>query len=569
MAITVSVKWGKKKFDDVKVDPAGSSDAFRATLEGLTGVPAAKQKLLCKKGWPGILKAGAPLSATSLSEGAVVTLVGTASKLAAASEKVVFVEDLPRSALASAGAALPPGLANGHNNICYMNATLQCIRAVPELCQAAREAAAGDLPPGAAAGVASALGHLFEEMAHKTEHDDVFPAGFLAAVRAAHPVFAEVAPNGIPRQQDSDEFQNALLGDLATALVKPPAAGPAPLAPPLRGSGRSANVVDSLLGLELDTTMTCDEAPDAEPPVRRTDTQLKLVCNIQGGGGSSTKVNFLSEGLRLAMEGSTEKRSEVLGRDALWTRKSRISRLPPYLCVQFMRFYWQAHTDAAPGAPAGSKFKIKRSVAFPANGLDMFDFCAPDLQKALTAARDKHAREEESRRAARDAAGASADGPAAKRAKEAELPSSSSSSSAAAAAAAAAASSADADDESALEAAVSASAEGSSSGTSSSSSSSPAAPEEGVALPSPYAMPAEFEGIYELFAVVSHAGPDAESGHYTGWVRQGKPGSGSDDWVNFDDETVSSCKTEHVLGLKGSGSDTGDIAYVVFYRAVK
>tara|TARA_Y100000780_G_scaffold203610_1_gene197522 strand:+ start:174 stop:422 length:249 start_codon:yes stop_codon:yes gene_type:complete len=82
-------------------------------------------------------------------------------------------------------------------------------------------------------------------------------------------------------------------------------------------------------------------------------------------------------------------------------------------------------------------------------------------------------------------------------------------------------------------------------------------------------MPAEFEGIYELFAVVSHAGPDAESGHYTGWVRQGKPGSGSDDWVNFDDETVSSCKTEHVLGLKGSGSDTGDIAYVVFYRAVK
>ena len=37
MAITVSVKWGKKKFDDVKVDPAGSSDAFRATLEGLTG----------------------------------------------------------------------------------------------------------------------------------------------------------------------------------------------------------------------------------------------------------------------------------------------------------------------------------------------------------------------------------------------------------------------------------------------------------------------------------------------------------------------------------------------------
>ena len=41
----------------------------------------------------------------------------------------------------------------------------------------------------------------------------------------------------------------------------------------------------------------------------------------------------------LGLKGTLEKRSPVLGRDALWTRTTRISRLPRYLCVQFMRFY--------------------------------------------------------------------------------------------------------------------------------------------------------------------------------------------------------------------------------------
>ena len=29
----------------------------------------------------------------------------------------------------------------------------------------------------------------------------------------------------------------------------------------------------------------------------------------------------------------------MLGREAVWTRTSKIKRLPRYVCVQFMRFY--------------------------------------------------------------------------------------------------------------------------------------------------------------------------------------------------------------------------------------
>jgi hypothetical protein len=32
-------------------------------------------------------------------------------------------------------------------------------------------------------------------------------------------------------------------------------------------------------------------------------------------------------------------------------------------------------------------------------------------------------------------------------------------------------------------------------------------------------LPARFRGLYELFAVVTHKGRSADSGHYMGWVR--------------------------------------------------
>ena len=33
-------------------------------------------------------------------------------------------------------------------------------------------------------------------------------------------------------------------------------------------------------------------------------------------------------------------------------------------------------------------------------------------------------------------------------------------------------------------------------------------------------LPAGFQGIYELFAVVTHKGRSADSGHYVAWIRE-------------------------------------------------
>ena len=81
----------------------------------------------------------------------------------------------------------------------------------------------------------------------------------------------------------------------------------------------------------------------------------------------------------------------------------------------------------------------------------------------------------------------------------------------------------------------------------------------GAGAPVGPGLPTDFMGNYEVFAFVTHKGRLAEGGHYMGWVRQE-----GDDWLAFNDDEVSPCKTETILQLKGGG-DT-DMAYLAFYR---
>ena len=46
------------------------------------------------------------------------------------------------------------------------------------------------------------------------------------------------------------------------------------------------------------------------------------------------------------LEGTIEKHSDVLDRNAVWKKTLRINRLPKYLCVQFMRFYWKTTPES-------------------------------------------------------------------------------------------------------------------------------------------------------------------------------------------------------------------------------
>jgi ubiquitin carboxyl-terminal hydrolase 14 len=79
-------------------------------------------------------------------------------------------------------------------------------------------------------------------------------------------------------------------------------------------------------------------------------------------------------------EEQIEKQSPSPGRNAIYTKRSRISRLPKYLTVHFVRFFWKRETQ--------KKAKIMRKVTFP-HELDIVEFCTEELQKQLVPVRDK------------------------------------------------------------------------------------------------------------------------------------------------------------------------------------
>jgi len=71
-----------------------------------------------------------------------------------------------------------------------------------------------------------------------------------------------------------------------------------------------------------------------------------------------------------------EKFSEALQRNAIWNKTSKINKLPSYICINFVRFYWKK--ESAVGGTKAGRAKILRSVAYP-RVLDLFEYCSKSL----------------------------------------------------------------------------------------------------------------------------------------------------------------------------------------------
>ena len=86
-------------------------------------------------------------------------------------------------------------------------------------------------------------------------------------------------------------------------------------------------------------------------PAQESSTSYTLKCNI------SQEVNHLHEGIVLSLKDDREKSSEALGgRTALFKGSSVLTRLPPHLSVQLVRFFYRTDTR--------SKAKVLRKVQY-------------------------------------------------------------------------------------------------------------------------------------------------------------------------------------------------------------
>lgn len=297
-------------------------------------------------------------------------------------------------------------------------------------------------------------------------------------------------------QQDAEEFFNTIMHSMSAALAA------------------SNQSLDKYMGFEVEETLRCLECPE-EPPSVRVERLNKLVCNIQGGAGSTVQVNHIHEGLKIGFEGTVEKYSEILGRNALWSKTQKMRSLPMYACVQFMRFFWKATPESMDHA--GVKCKIMRKVTY-GQVLDMFEFCDERLQSGLKHNRllaDKQLDDEQNAAESRKRSLEESSGQASDAMEVTSEP------------------------------AV----------TSEEVQTSPMQGKFGDGIPD------NFTGMYELMGVVTHKGRSADSGHYIGWVRE-SPGSNT--WWKYDDNVVTAVTTEDILALNGGGD--WHTAYLNFYR---
>ena len=109
---------------------------------------------------------------------------------------------------------------------------------------------------------------------------------------------------------------------------------------------------------------------------------MKLPCHIDN---NNKPIDSIDEGLEVSLKGQLEKFSEMLQRNAIFEKSQKINKLPSYLAVQFMRFYWKGESTVG-GTKAG-RAKILRSVAYPRT-LDVYNYCSEELKKSLDHGRE-------------------------------------------------------------------------------------------------------------------------------------------------------------------------------------
>ncbi|NP_001075726.1 ubiquitin carboxyl-terminal hydrolase 14 [Oryctolagus cuniculus] len=368
---SVTVKWGKEKFGGVELNTDEPPMVFKAQLFALTGVQPARQRVMVKGGtlkdddWGNI----------KIKNGMTILMMGSADALPEEpSAKTVFVEDMTEEQLASA-MELPCGLTN-LGNTCYMNATVQCIRSVPELKDALKRYAGALRASGEMASaqyITAALRDLFDSM-DKTS-SSIPPIILLQFLHMAFPQFAEKGEQGQYLQQDANECWIQMMRVLQQKLeaieddsVKETDSSAAAVAP-----SKKKSLIDQFFGVEFETTMKCTESEEEEV-TKGKENQLQLSCFI------NQEVKYLFTGLKLRLQEEITKQSPTLQRNALYIKSSKISRLPAYLTIQMVRFFYKEKESV--------NAKVLKDVKFPLM-LDVYELCTPELQEKMVSFRSK------------------------------------------------------------------------------------------------------------------------------------------------------------------------------------
>ncbi|PWZ01534.1 cysteine proteinase [Testicularia cyperi] len=597
MTSTVPIKVKHNgKLHDIDLDTAGAATAFKQTIYEKTGVPPERMKVMIKGG---MLKDDHDLTKIGARPGQTFMVIGSAGELPKPpSGPITFLEDMTDSQLAVATKSRV-GLVN-LGNTCYLNSTLQVLRAIPELQDALNQFDGNLGGVDGESNLTAALRDLYKSLSQTTESFP--PLAFLTILRQVAPQFAEMSREGGGfAQQDAEEAWVRIIQALQNSLKALPSSSATASASPQK-------FVEQYMTGHMTIKRSTAEAPD-EPPSYSKDPFSILQCNI------SSSTNEITSGILDSLNQQIEKTSASLGRSAVYDETSRIDRLPSYLATHFVRFYWRRDIN--------KKTKIMRKVKFPFV-LDATPFLTDELKekikitnqtiKRVEKDRDERAkirkrakaRQIAAEKAAKDPTNASAGagGVGAGDVAMTDASASTSTSTGTGAGVGVGAGAGDAMETDELKASTASASEDSKLGqalTPEQELEQRAKERTEIQATIHPDLAADIgsnpSGIYELVGVVTHKGAAADAGHYISWVRKDSDESpapapskdsragdenanihqlqledfdktdADEQWYKFDDEKVSLVGRDKITALDGGGEDS--VAYILLYRAKK
>ncbi|KAM9924835.1 hypothetical protein OXX59_004280 [Metschnikowia pulcherrima] len=472
MAYVLTIK-NAGKLHEIPLEETATGSVLKQKIRELTQIPESRQKILVKGGK---LTDDAVISSLGLNLKSPIMVLGTPDKdlPIGVPKKQVFLEELNDKQLGKVSQE-PSGLQN-LGNTCYLNSSLQTIFSMKDICKKIQEYNGTSNP------LVKALKTLFENMSKK--QDNVAPMIALMQFRSQFPQFAE-QEMGVYKQQDAEEAFSQLLNSLSSVLE-----------------------VDDLLRIGykvVSKDLTSGEESES------SDIALKLNCYID------IKTNFLRDGILNGLKETIEKYNEGLQTNTEHELTKTITRLPKYLTVHFVRFFWRKDTK--------KKSKILRKVSFPFE-LDLAEMLDDSIKAEKVAIRDKlRSIEKDNEDLVRDFKKAKKDSGMTPQ-QQAE------------------------EDEMKI-----------------ASIKSKFRDDFADILPKTIDIESATENpssVYELTTVITHSGISADSGHYQAFTKN-EADLGGDSWWRFDDNKVSAVSREKIETLAGGGES--DSALILVYKA--
>lgn len=312
MSFVITIK-NSGKVHKIEVPENASGLDLKKCIQERTQIPVARQKIIIKGGK---LADDVLIRTLQLNLKTPLMVLGTPDKDLPSQNlvKKVFIEDMSGSD-ASVTSQDPSGLMN-LGNTCYFNSSLQAIYSMDDIAERIKSYS------GNTNALANSLKATFNLMAGKQQ--DVVPSLSLVQFRKAFPQFNE-QEMGVYKQQDAEEAFSQLLRNLNTDL--------------------------KLEGLMDVTYKVQTHDPLSDEIATTTETSNKVNCYID------IKTNFLRDGLLNGLKDTIEKYNETAQANVEHQVTKTITRLPKYLTVHFVRFFWRKDTK--------KKSKILRKVLFP------------------------------------------------------------------------------------------------------------------------------------------------------------------------------------------------------------